>query len=128
MIHNNTNNETINQVPIEDEWPVATLIAVWFIAAYIVLLIAAKTVFEWSETMKESVNRFDLAIYKPPEPVKNNNNNNSNNQNNRGERRLFDNSVVRQHNLKAFNSSGINLETLVPKTSLARATTTMRFT
>lgn len=140
MISNTTIEETLPLVPAEDEWPVSTFIAVCFIASYILLLIVVKTIIEWSEFIKANNNQFDLIIYKPPldqKPQANNNangngvnggmskfnqsnNSSNNNRKNNHEKRLFDNSAVRQHNLNAFHSTGIPLETLIDSNSFFR--------
>lgn len=136
MISNTTiEEETLPLVPAEDEWPVSTFIAVCFIASYILLLIVVKTIIEWSEFIKANNNQFDLIIYKPPLDQKPqnananglnggmskfNNSNNSSNRKNNHEKRLFDNSAVRQHNLNAFHSIGIPLETLIDSSSFFR--------
>lgn len=127
MVVTNTTKEEKNLVPSEDEWPVSTFIAVCFIASYILLIMIVKTIIEWSEFIKVDQNRFDLIIYKPPieqqAPKPSNANGIQKNQSGskNSEKRLFDNSAVRQHNLKAFQSAGVPLESLVGNSVFNRA-------
>lgn len=113
---NVTNVET-NLVPLEDEWPVSTLIAFWFIISYIFLIIIVKTITEWSELMRVNPNKFDLIIYKSAieqKPIMSNGGAfvGTNQSTTRDEKRLFDNSAIRLHNLKAFSQSGFQLSSL----------------
>ena len=62
----------------------------------------------------------DFSISMSDENISINNSSINNNRKNNHEKRLFDNSAVRQHNLNAFNSIGIPLETLIDSNSFFR--------